>query len=642
MAGKTAILSVRILGDGKPAKKELDKTAKNVEKFQDTIGKAGLASGAALTAGLVGAVSADGANRKLAAGLGLTGPEAQKAGQIAGGLYKSGLGESMQDVSGAVDAVASSLADMSDPAAVERLTGKALTLAKTFGTDVTTSAATAGIMMKNGLAKDADEAFDLIAGGMQQVPAGMRDEIFPVMDEYSKHFNALGIDGTTAMGMIVSASENGAIGMDKMGDAVKEFTIRGTDMSKTTQDAYKSIGLSTEDMTNKLLAGGDAAKDATGQIIHGLQNIKDPGEQAAAALALFGTPLEDLGTNQIPEFLGMMDPMGDSFKDLSGTMEEMGNTINEGPSVAFEQLKRVATGSFVEIGAAALPVLEPLLGWLVQFAPILGPIALGFAAVAAITWIVGAAQSAYTAALVIGRGAIMAAQAAQWAWNAAMSANPIGLVIMLIAGLVAGVIWAYNNVEWFRNGMDAMGAVAVAVWETLVGWVETVIGWLDDMLAPIGGIEGALDAAGATATRIFDGMVGAISNVIGWVKDAISWFGSLFGAANDASGAASSANAAAGARSAAPMGDPAAPAMMTMAAMPAAGDGLAPTAGLRAMYTYSAPTSLGELATRAAAASSGNKTVIVKVEFKGLVTDKVGTAREIRKVLEDYDKLVGA
>lgn len=45
--------------------------------------------------------------------------------------------------------------------------------------------------------------------------------------------------------------------------------------------------------------------------------------------------------------------------------------------------------------------------------------------------------------------------AAQWAWNAAMNANPIGLVIAGIAALVAGVVYAYNHFEGFRNVINA-------------------------------------------------------------------------------------------------------------------------------------------------------------------------------------------
>lgn len=636
MAGKTAILSVRIIGDGKQAKKELDKTSKNVAKFQDGVGKAGALAGAALSAGLVGAVNADGAKRKLVAGLGLTGPEAQKAGQIAGELYTSGLGESMTDVTGAVDAVASSLADISTNggADVERLTGKALTLAKTFDTDVAGAANTAGIIMKNGLAKDADAAFDLIAGGMQKVPAAVRDEVLPVMDEYSKHFGALGIDGEKAMGMIIAASADGAIGMDKMGDALKEFTIRGTDMSKSTSAAYESMGLSTQQMTNDLLAGGDTAEQAMGKIVSGLQSIKDPGEQAAAAVALFGTPLEDLGTDKIPSFLAQIDPMNQSIGSLDGTMQGLADTVNTGPSVAFEQLKRTAAGSFVEIGAAALPVLEPILGLLVQFAPILGPIALGIAAVATVTWLVTAAQGAYNAALVIGRGAIAVASAAQWAWNAAMSANPIGIVIALIAGLVAGVIWAYNNVEWFRNAMDTMGAVAVSVWETLVSWVQVVITWLDDLLAPVGGIEGAMAAVGDVGRASFDGISGAIQSVIGWVKNAIGWVKDLFsfempgwmksagGAIGNFFGAGASASTTL-----------AAPATMSLATMASTTDTTSTAPASMAMYTYRAPSSPASIA---AGSRSGNTINNYEFKIETGVGDPIAIGREVDKIMKKY------
>ncbi len=53
-----------------------------------------------------------------------------------------------------------------------------------------------------------------------------------------------------------------------------------------------------------------------------------------------------------------------------------------------------------------------------------------------------------------------AVTAAQWLFNAAMNANPIGLIIAAIAALVAGFILLWNNCEDFRNFW-------IGLWETL-------------------------------------------------------------------------------------------------------------------------------------------------------------------------------
>lgn len=56
------------------------------------------------------------------------------------------------------------------------------------------------------------------------------------------------------------------------------------------------------------------------------------------------------------------------------------------------------------------------------------------------------------------RLAIMAVTAAQIAWNFAMSANPIGLIVVAIGALVGFVIYAYRNFTTFRNIVNAAWA----------------------------------------------------------------------------------------------------------------------------------------------------------------------------------------
>ena len=81
------------------------------------------------------------------------------------------------------------------------------------------------------------------------------------------------------------------------------------------------------------------------------------------------------------------------------------------------------------------------------------------------------AAGAHLAVLAAQKVALAASAAAQWALNAAMSANPIGLVVAAIAALVAGIVLAYQNSETFRNIIQAAWGVVQNVIGTVVGWI---------------------------------------------------------------------------------------------------------------------------------------------------------------------------
>src|SRR3546814_18759321 len=63
--------------------------------------------------------------------------------------------------------------------------------------------------------------------------------------------------------------------------------------------------------------------------------------------------------------------------------------------------------------------------------------------------------------------------AAQWLLNAAMAANPVGLVILAIAALVAIVIVAYQKSETFRKivgkAFEWVQKAAASAWEWIKG-----------------------------------------------------------------------------------------------------------------------------------------------------------------------------
>jgi phage-related protein len=84
-------------------------------------------------------------------------------------------------------------------------------------------------------------------------------------------------------------------------------------------------------------------------------------------------------------------------------------------------------------------------------------------------------QGLYTASLVASTIATGALTVATAILNFVMSGNPIGLIIIAIALLVAGIIWAYNNVGWFKDGVDAALKWIGEAWQNLVDWWNTVL-----------------------------------------------------------------------------------------------------------------------------------------------------------------------
>lgn len=119
--------------------------------------------------------------------------------------------------------------------------------------------------------------------------------------------------------------------------------------------------------------------------------------------------------------------------------------------------------------------------------------------------------------------ATKAAAAAQWLFNAAMAANPIGLIVIAVIALVAGLIWAYKNVDWFRNAVNA-------VWKAIVGYVQWAVGmWMTIFRTWWAVFSGFWTAIGsfvvAGAKRWWSGVTGAFRLIVsaaGWLKDQVT------------------------------------------------------------------------------------------------------------------------
>lgn len=109
-----------------------------------------------------------------------------------------------------------------------------------------------------------------------------------------------------------------------------------------------------------------------------------------------------------------------------------------------------------------------------------------------------------------------AAAAAQWLVNAAMNANPIGILVIAIVALVAAFVLLWNKSEGFRNFF-------IGMWEAIKSAFGNVVDWISEKLKALGeffteawqGIKDAVDMA-------VNGIKTVITNVFNAIKTFIS------------------------------------------------------------------------------------------------------------------------
>jgi len=156
---------------------------------------------------------------------------------------------------------------------------------------------------------------------------------------------------------------------------------------------------------------------------------------------------------------------------VGGTAEATANSTDK-MKVAFSQASE-------SIGMALLPAVEALLPIVIKFADwasqnteIVIALAAAIGGLSAAIVVANFAMKAWAAAQAI-------ATAAQWAFNAALTANPIGIVVVAVAALVAGLVLLYRRFETVRNIVKALLAPLKAAADA-VGWLAKKLGIVGD------------------------------------------------------------------------------------------------------------------------------------------------------------------
>jgi len=498
----------------------------------------GAGIGAGLSSGLKGALDVGAANDKLRAQLNLSKADAGRLGRAAGQLYSKGYGESIGEVNDAIKSVIQNIPSLRNASVpvLKQISAGALDIARVFDQDVGGVTAAVSSMLKSGLAPNAQVALDVISKGFQS-GADKGQDLLDTFTEYSVQFTKLGLGAPQSLGVINQLLAGGARNADVAADAIKEFSIRAIDGSKTTAAGYKLLNLDADKTAAAIAKGGPAAKEAFGTVVERLNAMRDPVQRNIAGVDLFGTKWEDLGSAFQHLDVGAAT---DGLGKIAGATANLSTQSDSGRISAF--FRTVQTGFVGVIGGQVIPVVEQfaaankdkLQGAMTAAATIgknvllpaftaLGSFVAG-TLVPAVASVVGWFRQHTTTAKILGAtlagvvaviGAyqigvkIAAAATATWtavtkaaaiatkiwtgfqaALNLVMSINPISLIVLAIGALVAAIVVAYKNSETFRNIVQAawqgiQTAVSFAWNNVIKPVVDALVAYFRTVIAPV-------------------------------------------------------------------------------------------------------------------------------------------------------------
>lgn len=211
---------------------------------------------------------------------------------------------------------------------------------------------------------------------------------------------------------------------------------------------------------------------------NGTDKIKVAWSQVKEKLGTSLVPMVDKLANFINEkAMPAFDRWAEtSGKKLGPALEKLGNFIT---TVIFPTLV-AAIPVIGQIGRATLPIIQQIASMLIPALQHLSALiaahpALFGALAAAIAGVAGGFKL-FAAGVTIAKVAANGMKIVQLALNAAFAANPIGLVITIIAALVAALITAWQTNEGFRNAVigvwNAIKSAVTNIWGAIVSFFQ--------------------------------------------------------------------------------------------------------------------------------------------------------------------------
>lgn len=401
------------------------------------------------------------------------------------------------------------------------------------------------------------------------------EQLEKTSEKFMKFSDITGQDTTQAVQLVSRAMENAGIDSKELDTVLDQLAVAGqasgTSVAKLTENLTKygtpmrEMGLSTEESiamlaqfekagvnTDTMLGGmkkamqnwakeGKNSTDEFKNVIKEIQNAPDKTKAAQTAMEVFGNKAGSEFADAVRSGRFEYEDFLDIIKSSSGAVEETYAQTQDG----FDKIQLAAQSLKVGVGEAVkdlldeyspeiddfitrvkqflddtviyltetlIPDVKNFFDWCIEHLPEIEAAAAGIAA-AFLAWQIASVVTAVTTALAGMSAAEVVAAAKTWLLNTALLANPIGILIALLAGLVTAFIVLWKRCDWFREGWISFWKI---IQNTAKKAANAIKKFFSDALT---GIKKVWNGAKSFFSGVWDGIKAVFSTVVTWWSD---------------------------------------------------------------------------------------------------------------------------
>lgn len=341
----------------------------------------------------------------------------------------------------------------------------------------------------------------------------------------SEYANLSALVGSQLQGMGTSS--------DKAAKKSNDLIKMGADLAATyggsVKDAVEAVSSTLKGETDPIERYGVSIKASdvsARKLAMGLDGLTGKADKQATAQATLALLTEQTGKAQgafgreSDTLAGQQERLGAKFDNLKASLgEKLLPVMTSATTAASDFITELQTGEGT--GGKVAAAFKTVGDNLDTIAPVLGVVTAGLVTYAT-------ASKAVAIATAIQAAGTAGATGATWSLNAAMRANPIGIVVTALTLLAAGLVVAYKKSETFRNIVNGAFDVVKSAGTTL---------WDSGLRPAFSKIKDGFEAVGKAGTWLWNkALQPAFKFIINGVGEILDMWSSMLGVLGEVPG----------------------------------------------------------------------------------------------------------